>query len=44
MHGDFLGCQIFAGATMFISAGLLGATRWAVLARRNIGWKWMVKV
>ena len=44
MHGDFLGCQIFAGVTMFISAGLLGLTRWAVLTRRQIGWKWAVKV
>lgn len=44
MHGDFLGCQIFAGVTMFVSAGLLVATRWAVLRKRKIGWKWVVKV
>lgn len=44
MHGDFLGCQIFAGTTMFVSAALLAATRWAVLRKREISWKQIVKV
>lgn len=44
MHGSFLGCQVFAGTSMIISAGLLGATRWAVLRQRRMQWKWIVKV
>lgn len=44
MDGGYLGCQIFAGLTMFISASFLAATRWAVLRKRQIGWKWGVKV
>lgn len=44
MDGDYLGCQIFSGVSLFISAALLTATRWQVLKRRQIGWSWKVKV
>ena len=44
MHGDFLGCQVFAGTCMLIAAGLLLATRWAVLRQRGLRWTWVVKV
>ena len=42
--GNFLYCQIFAGLTMFVSASLLVATRWAVLRQRGEGWKWKIRV
>lgn len=44
LDGRFLGCQIFAGSSMIVSACILGLTRWAVLRRDGIGWKWKVKV
>lgn len=44
MNGNYLGCQIFAGVSMFVSTALLTATRWAVLKKREVGWKWGVKV
>lgn len=44
MNGDYLGCQIFSGVSLLISAGFLIATRWEVLKQRQIGWKLKVKV
>lgn len=44
MHGDYLGCQLFTGTCMVISAAFLGATRWAVLRQQGKQWKWVVKV
>lgn len=44
MDGDYLGCQIFSGVSLLVSAAFLVAARWQVLKQRRIGWKWMVKV
>lgn len=44
MDGNYLGCQVFAGVSLFISATLLIATRWQVLKKRDIGWMWAVRV